>query len=80
MAWKFIQFMTSEKMQKFFTLKASQVPTRKALYKDREILKAQPQLNSMFDVFITAHPRPRTPIYPMVSNILQRYFHKAISL
>ena len=78
-AWKFIAFMTSEKMQKFFTLKAAQAPTRKALYKDKEILQAQPQFESMFDVFITAYPRPRTPIYPMVSNILQRYFHKAIS-
>jgi multiple sugar transport system substrate-binding protein len=78
-AWRFIAFMTSEKMQKFFALKASLSPTRKALYKDWEIRNAQPQFDSMFDVFLTAYPRPRSPLYPMVSNILQSYFHKAIS-
>ncbi len=78
-AWSFIEFMTSEKMQKFFALRAAKAPTRKALYTDKDILKDQPQFGSMFDVFLTAYPRPRSPIYPMLSNILQRYFHKAIS-
>jgi len=33
----------------------------------------------MKDVFLTAYPRPLTPLYPSISNILQRYFSKAIS-
>ncbi len=33
----------------------------------------------MKEVFLTAYPRPRTPLYPSVSNVLQRYFSKAIS-
>jgi hypothetical protein len=28
---------------------------------------------------MTAYPRPRTPLYPTVSSVLQRYFSKAIS-
>jgi len=33
----------------------------------------------MNDVFLTAYPRPVTPLYPSLSNILQRYFSTAIS-
>ena len=33
----------------------------------------------MKDVFLTAYPRPRSPLYPALSNILQRYFSTAIS-
>ena len=60
-------------------LKAGRAPTRKALYNDEEILKAFPHFLEMKDVFLTAYPRPRTPLYPSVSNVLQRYFSKAIS-
>jgi len=49
------------------------------LYDDKEVLNANPHFESMKDVFLTAYPRPVTPLYPSVSNILQRYFSKAIS-
>jgi len=46
---------------------------------DEEIIQAYPQFSDMKDVFLTAWPRPRTPLYPAVSNALQYYFHKVIS-
>jgi len=33
----------------------------------------------MEEVFLTAYPRPRSPLYPAISNILQRYFSRVIS-
>jgi len=78
-AWTFVQFLTSERVQKILALKAGRAPTRKALYEDQEILKSYPHFSEMKDVFMTAYPRPRTPLYPAVSNVLQRYFSKAIS-
>ncbi len=78
-AWTFVRFLTSEKIQKHLALKAGLAPTRKALYKDTEIIQAYPQFSDMKTVFLTARPRPRTPLYPAVSNVLQRYFHKVIS-
>jgi multiple sugar transport system substrate-binding protein len=30
-------------------------------------------------VFATAAPRPRSPLYPAISNALQRYFSRAIA-
>ena len=78
-AWRFVQFLTSEKIQKHLALRAGLAPTRKVLYENTEIIQAYPQFSDMKDVFLTAHPRPRTPLYPALSNVLQRYFHKVIS-
>jgi multiple sugar transport system substrate-binding protein len=78
-AWTFVEFLTSERIQKLLALKAGRAPTRKGLYLDNEVLEAYPHFSQMKDVFQTAYPRPRTAIYPAVSNILQRYFSKAIS-
>jgi multiple sugar transport system substrate-binding protein len=79
LAWKFVKFLTSERIQKLFAVKAGKAPTWKALYNDEDVLKANPHFESMKDVFLTAYPRPLTPLYPSISNILQRYFSKAIS-
>jgi len=78
-AWKFVKFLTSEEVQKLIAIKASKAPTRTALYNDPDILKVNPQFTWMKEVFITAYPRPRSPLYPAISNILQRYFSKVIS-
>lgn len=78
-AWKFVEFLTSERVQKIFALKGGRAPTREALYGDAEILKINPHFSDMKEVFITAYPRPGSPLYPAISNVLQRYFSKAIS-
>ena len=78
-AWTFIKYVTSRKIEKLLAIKAGFAPTRKALYDDADILKADPQFRSMKDVFVTAYPRPRSPLYPSLSNILQRFFSSAIS-
>lgn len=78
-AREFAIFLTGEKVQKILALKAGRAPTRKVLYEDADIIKSYPHFSDMKDVFLTAYPRPRTPLYPAVSNVLQRYFSKAIS-
>ena len=49
------------------------------MYSDEAILRDSPHFVEMKNVFLTAYQRPRTALYPAVSNILQRYFSKAIS-
>ena len=78
-AWKFVSFVTSPAMQKVLALQAGRAPTRKALYEDPEVLAANPHFRDLFDIFLTAHPRPRTPLYPQVTNTLQAYFSAALS-
>lgn len=78
-AWTLAAFLTSERIQKVLAIKGGRAPTRVGLYRDSEILAANPQFGAFEQVFLTAHPRPRTPLYPAVSNVLQRYFSRAIA-
>jgi multiple sugar transport system substrate-binding protein len=78
-AWTFARYLSSGKIQKHLALRAGLAPTRKALYQDGEVLRACPQFTQMRHVFLTATPRPGSPLYPALSNILQRYFSKALS-
>lgn len=78
-AWTFVEFMTSAEMQTYFARHASLAPSRTALYADPQVLRANPQYTELFPVFQTAKPRPRTPVYPIVSHILQRYFSRVLA-
>jgi multiple sugar transport system substrate-binding protein len=78
-AWTVVSFFTSSEMQRHFAVAAGRAPTRRALYEDQEVLNANPHFAEFYPVFETATPRPRTPIYPEISHILQRFLHAAIS-
>jgi multiple sugar transport system substrate-binding protein len=80
LAWQFIEHMTSSEMQKRIALYTGRGPARKALYRDPEILKKNPQFESQYETFALAAPRPRTPVYLPLSNIMQRYFSSAIAI
>lgn len=80
LAWQFVQFMASRESQKKITLGTGRGPALKALYNDSEILKKNPQFKTQYETFTLASPRPRTPVYLPLSNILQRYFSSAIAL
>lgn len=80
LAWKFIEFMTGSEMQKRIALFAGRAPARKALYRDADVLKKNPQFRSQLEAFTSAVPRPPVPVYIPLSNIMQRYFSSAISL
>jgi multiple sugar transport system substrate-binding protein len=80
LAWEFVQFMTSRATQKQIALSTGRAPARKELYHDPEILKRSPQFQSQFETLASAAPRPRTPVYLPLSNVLQRYFSSAIAI
>jgi multiple sugar transport system substrate-binding protein len=77
--WRFVAFMTSPEIQKLFTLDIGKPPARRALYEDADVLAKYPHFASLRSVFESATPRPRSPVYPQISHILQRYFHAALS-
>ncbi len=78
-AWRFVRFLTSERVQKLIALRAGKAPTRKSLYTDPDVLEANPHFKEMKEVFLSAYPRPRSPLYPALSNLLQRYLSRVIS-
>jgi hypothetical protein len=72
--------MTSHDMQKRIALALGRAPTRAALYEDAELLAKIPHLPSLLQTFKQAVPRPTTPVYVPLSNIMQRYFSAALAL
>ncbi len=80
LAWQFVQHMTGSEAQKRIALYTGRGPARRALYGDPDILKKNPQFTTEYEIFESAEPRPRTPVYLPLSNILQRYFSSAIAL
>jgi len=80
LAWKFTAFMTSPEMQKRIAIYTGRAPARRDLYNDPVILNKLPHFRTLFQTFVQAVPRPRTPVYVPLSNIMQRYFSSAIAI
>lgn len=78
-AERFIEFLTSYESQKTLSLTVGYKPTRKALYKDPDMNRAQPFTARLYHAFERAIPRPITPYYMMISQVLQPEFSAVIS-
>ncbi|PIP21201.1 MAG: ABC transporter substrate-binding protein [Candidatus Omnitrophica bacterium CG23_combo_of_CG06-09_8_20_14_all_40_11] len=74
----FLKFITSYEAQKKLHLKSGIVPTRKALFEDKDILDQSPFYAELYQVLLLARPRPVHPDYAQISDILRRYIHKVL--
>ena len=78
-AWEFIEFLTSQHAQQVMALRVGIQASRIAVYQDQELNKAQPFLAKLQPMLFSARPRPVTPFYPMVSQILQSEFSAVLA-
>lgn len=78
-AERFLRFITSRPAQKELALRYGFQPARRSLYFDRELLEHQPFLSRLRDIFEQARPRPLTPRYAEVSQVLQGEFSAAVA-
>jgi multiple sugar transport system substrate-binding protein len=72
-AWRFIEFATSEEAQRILHERRGAVPSRRALFEDPEILRRNPHYGNLYQVLLSARPRPVHPEYPRISAILQKH-------
>lgn len=70
-AIEFAKFRGSTIAQKMAALGLSHIPARESLYSDAEVLEKMPFIEDMFPAFVSAYPRPKSPYYAEISNILQ---------
>ena len=75
----FIRFMTSPEIQRRMAIEIGYKPTRKALYRDETLIAAQPFIAGLYDVFMSARPRPVSPYYLMLSQVMQPEFSAALA-
>lgn len=78
-AEKLVQFLTSPESQKYLALHIGYKPPRPALYRDQGFIKNQPFLSGLEDILWKARPRPVSPYYSMISQILQPEFSAVLS-
>ncbi|VAX28476.1 Maltodextrin ABC transporter, substrate-binding protein MdxE [hydrothermal vent metagenome] len=78
-AERFVKFLTSPESQKTLALTIGYKPTRKSLYRDADLIAQQPFIASLYDIFMTARPRPVTPYYMLITQVMQPEFSAALS-
>lgn len=76
---KLLQFMASSDVQKEMAIKGAYLPVRKSLYNDRSVLAANPHFKSLYPIVTKARPRPVTPSYPRVSEIIRNNVSAAVA-
>jgi multiple sugar transport system substrate-binding protein len=78
-AARFITYLTSPDVQKKLAITIGYKPTRRSLYRDNDLLKEQPFIVGLYNVFLHARPRPVSPYYMAMTQIMQPEFSAAIS-
>ena len=78
-AEKLVNFLTSPEAQKTLALTIGYKPTRNSLYRDRDLIREQPFIAGLYDVFMKARPRPVSPYYMMMTQVMQPELSAAIS-
>jgi multiple sugar transport system substrate-binding protein len=74
-----VRYLTSPSVQKELVLAVGYKPTRRSLYRDPDLLREQPFIVGLSEVFLHARPRPVTPYYMMITQVLQPEFSAAVT-
>ncbi|HEY8553634.1 MAG TPA: ABC transporter substrate-binding protein [Burkholderiales bacterium] len=75
----FVRFMTSPEAQRVLAREYGLNPARRPLYADAELLEAQPHLETLRPILDAARPRPVTPRYAQLSQVLQSEFSGVVT-
>lgn len=75
----FVRYMTSRETQTRVFKSLGYLPTRTAMYQDPTILSTHPHLAKLGRILETARPRPVTPYYMGLSEILQAEFSAVLA-
>ena len=77
-SWTFIQYLLSAPAQKELAIGASWTPTLKSVYNDVEVQQKEPLFTKLPPILQNAVPRPVSPVYPDLSNLIQSRVHQAL--
>lgn len=78
-AEKLIQFLSTPATQKELARTIGYKPSRRSLYKDHDLVREQPFMTSLYGVLLNARPRPVTPYYMVITQVLQPAFSSVIA-
>ncbi len=78
-AWSFMKYMLGAEAQKQLAIGASWTPSLKSVYDDADVKQKQPLFTKLQPILQNALPRPVSPVYPDLSNIIQKHVHQALT-
>jgi multiple sugar transport system substrate-binding protein len=77
-AGELLRYLTSPAIQIRIALALGYLPARRDLYREPSLLETKPWLAELAPVFLGAKPRPVTPYYLMISQVLQPDFSAVV--
>jgi multiple sugar transport system substrate-binding protein len=78
-SWSFMKYMLGPDAQKTLAIKGSFTPSLKSVYDDADVKAKQPLFTKLAPILQNALPRPVSPVYPDLSNIIQTHVHQALT-
>jgi multiple sugar transport system substrate-binding protein len=78
-SWSFIKYMLGPEAQKQLAIKGSFTPALKSVYDDADVKAKQPLFTKLAPILQNSLPRPVSPVYPDLSNIIQTHVHQALT-
>jgi len=78
-SWSFIKYMLGADAQKQLAIQGSFTPALQSVYDDAEVKQKQPLFTKLQPILQNTLPRPVSPVYPDLSNIIQAHVHQALT-
>jgi multiple sugar transport system substrate-binding protein len=78
-SWSFMKYMLGAEAQKQLAIGASWTPSLKSVYDDADVKQKQPLFTKLQPILQNSLPRPVSPVYPDLSNIIQNHVHQALT-
>src|SRR5947209_5247017 len=78
-SWSFIKYALGPDAQKQLAIKGSFTPSLKSVYDDADVKSKQPLFTKLAPILQNSLPRPVSPVYPDLSNIIQTNVHQALT-
>ncbi|HLZ55888.1 MAG TPA: ABC transporter substrate-binding protein [Ktedonosporobacter sp.] len=76
--WEFIHYMVQSDAQKQIAIQGSYTSTLQSVYSDSDVLAKQPLFGKLGPILKNALPRPVSPKYSDVSQVIQRNVYQAL--
>jgi multiple sugar transport system substrate-binding protein len=78
-AWSFMKYVLGTDAQKTLAIKGSFTPALNSVYNDPDVQKAQPLFTKLQPILQNSLPRPVSPVYTDLSNLIQVNVHQALT-
>lgn len=78
-AWSFMKYILGTDAQKTLAIKGSFTPALSSVYNDPDVQKAQPLFTKLQPILQNSLPRPVSPVYTDLSNLIQVNVHQALT-